>query len=457
MSPSHPLPAPRATRFGQRWLVLAIGAALLLLVAGMAIDKWRAAGEFAPLDPATLRAGFGPATFATALERAQSNVAGAREGVAQGPGEWLREEMLARALIARFRFAGDYADLAEARRLLDAGIARTPDPAGPVLTRAMLAVLVHRLDQADSALARFARSVAPDDADRADAAALTGDVALQRGALDEAERRFAEAAQIAGTPGIGLRAAVLAFQRGDRAGGSRALETVLARPRQQPAVLAALALQRANFAYAEGDWIGAGRWIGAAQRVFPGYWLADAYAAQQFAMAGRSGDAIRAYENVARRTARPEVQDALAHLLRLEGRGADSRAWAAKAAAGWEARARLFPEAVVHHQAEHELAVGSAGRALALAQADATARPQAPNQVLLARALLSAGRARAALAALDRADAQGWVSAGQHMARAEVLAALGDTAGSEAAIARAEGINPRATDSRTRLIWFGHD
>ena len=151
------------------------------------------------------------------------------------------------------------------------------------------------------------------------------------------------------------------------------------------------------------------------------------------------------------------MQDALAHQLRLEGQGAESRAWAAKAAAGWEARARLFPEAVVHHQAEHEIAVGSASRALAFAQADIAQRPQAPSLILLARALLSAGRPGEALAALDRAAAQGWVSAGQEMARAEVLAALGRTSDSNAARARAEAINPRAADPRTRLIWFGHD
>lgn len=216
-------------------------------------------------------------------------------------------------------------------------------------------------------------------------------------------------------------------------------------------------LQRANVAYMTGEWDVAGRWIGAAQRVFPGYWLADAYAAQQYAIAGRTEDAIRVYGIVARRTDRPEVQDALAHLLRLQGQGEASRAWAAKAAAGWEARARLFPEAVIHHRAEHELVVGSASRALSYARADAALRPQAPNLVLLARALLSAGKAREALNVLDRAGAQGWVSAGQQMARAETLAALSDTKSSDAARASAEAINPRAADPRTRLIWFGHD
>lgn len=439
------------------WPLLMALAAILAIGIGAAWDRLSGHDDRPSLDPASLRAGFGPANYAAARARAESNLVGARETYAYAPDEWLRGEVLARALIAHWRLSGDYADLAAADRLLDRGLAQTPDPAGPVLSRALLSVLLHRLDQADVALARAARAVVPDPADTADAAALRGDVALQRGRLDLAAKDFARARGIDQAAGIGLRGAMLAAYRGDRHQAAQAIEALLARPRQQPAVLAELMLQRANIAYWGGEWDDAGRWVGAAQRVFPGYWLADAYAAQQFALAGQTEKAIRAYGILAKRTARPEVQDALAHLLRLEGQGAVSREWAAKAAAGWEAHARLFPEAVVHHQAEHELAAGSAARALMFAQTDAGQRPQAPNLVLLARALLSAGRPGEALAALDRADAQGWVSAGQQMARAEVLAALGRTADSEAARTKAEAINPRAADPRTRLIWFGHD
>ncbi len=432
-------------------------AVVLVTALGVISDRFQRDVPQATLDPTKLRPGYGPATYAAALATAKSHLIGARLGYDHAPGEWLRGEVLARALIAHWRLAGDYRDLAEADALLDRGLALAPEPSGPALERAVLSVLVHRLDQAGIALDRVGRSAMPDPADTADATALRGDIALQRGQLGQASQDFARALKIDRATGIGLRGAMLEAYRGDRAAAAQGLEAILARPRQQPVVLAEVMLQRANIAYMTGDWDGAGRWIGAAQRVFPGYWLADSYAAQQFALAGRSGDAIRAYEIVARRTARPEVQDALAHLLRLEGRGTESRAWAAKAAAGWEARAQLFPEAVVHHQAEHEIAVGSASRALAHAQADIAQRPQAPSLILLARALLSAGRPGEALAALDRAAAQGWVSAGQEMARAEVLAALGRTSDSEAARAKAEAINPRAADPRTRLIWFGHD
>ena len=447
-------PPPTAT--APRWAWLLLLAVLLAIGAGAALDRLRGAGD-ASLDPTAIEPGFGPTTFADAVARAERDVAAARESYAYAPDEWLRGEALARALIARWRLAGDYADLAEADRLLDSGLAATPDPAGPVLSKAMLAVLVHRLDEADGALAQANRAAAPDLGETADAAALAGDVALQRGQLDRAAALFEKADRILGSAGTALRSAMLEAGRGGHGDAIAALEALIARPRQQPATLAALMLQRANLAYAVGDWAAAGRWVGAAQRAFPGYWLADAYAAQQFALAGRTDEAIRAYRIVAERSGRPEVMDALAHLLRLRGRGEESRAWAAKAAAGWVDRAALFPEAVAHHRAEHELAVGSASRALLLAEADAKARPHAPNLVLLAQALLSAGRPREALAALDRADAQGWISASQLMARAEVAAALADSAASETARNQALAINPRATDPRARLIWFGHD
>ena len=440
-----------------RWPVLLAVAAAIPIAGGAGWDRWRGSDAHVALDPVSIRPGYGPKDYPAALVRAQKHLGSARASFALGPGEWLRGEVLARALVARWRLAGDYRDLAEADALLDRGLAEAPDPAGPALERAVLSVLIHRLGQAESALARVSRSVIPEAADTADAAALSGDIALQRGQLGRARQDFDAALKIDHATGIGLRGTMLEAWRGDRVAAARGLEVLLAKPRQQPVVLAELMLQRANIAYMTGDWDGAGRWIGAAQRILPGYWLADAYAAQQFALAGRTDEAIRAYSMVATSTGRPEVQDALAHLLRLEGQGAASREWAAKAASGWEARALLFPEAVIHHRAEHELVVGSAARALDFAQTDAAQRPQAPNLVLVARALLSAGRAPEALAALDRADAQGWVSAGQQMARAEVFAALGRTADSAAARAKAESINPRAADPRTRLFWFGND
>ena len=439
-----------------RWAAMLALAAMLVIAGGVALDQWRAAAKSA-LDPAALRPWFGPATFAEAVAAADQTVAGRRESLALAPTEWLPGESLAQALMVRWRLTGDYADLTEAQRLLDVGVAKTNGPSGPLVAAAALGVLVHRLDKADAALARFAGAVVPETGEAAEAAALAGDVALQRGLYDTARAKYAAAARIAPAPGGDLRLALLPAMRGEPERAVAKLETLLAVPRQQPAALASLMLRRAQLDLQRGDWAGAGRWTGAAQRAFPGWWLADAHAAQQFALAGRTAEALRAYRIVAERSQRPEVMDALAHLLRLEGQGAASRAWAAKAAAKWAAIGIAFPEAVAHHRAEHELAVGSAPRALVFAQADAAARPQAPNLVLLARALLAAGRPREALGLLDRADAQGWVSANQHLTRAEALAALGQSEASNAARSAAEALNARSADPRARLVWFGHD
>lgn len=440
-----------------RWPWLALLAVGLVIAIGAGFDRWRSLQEPAGLDPAGLQVGFGPRSFDQSLTSAEQRVAAMRENVTLVPGEWLREEGLAAALLARFRLTGDYRDLTEADAVLSTAMARVPDPTGPVLSRAMLEVLVHRLDRAEAALARFARSRAPDDNERADAAALAGDVALQRGLLDKAGGHFEQAAKVAPSPGIQLRRAMLAAHIGERAQARQTLETLLAVPRQPPGLIAELALHRANLAYATGEWEDAADWVAAANRIYPGYWLAEAYAAQQFALAGRTAEAIRAYRTVATRSQRPEVMDALAHLLRLEGQGAASRAWAAKAAAGWESRAALFPEAVIQHRAEHELAVGSVAKALALAEADVAARPGAPGIALLARALILSGRPREALRWLDKPRDAGFVSAGLLMLRADALAALGDTTASEAAREQALAINPRAGDPAARLIWFGHD
>ena len=456
ISAARPL-APRAPPTGRapRWLWLALLAVVLTIALGAGWDRLRNAD--AGTDPAQLRGGRGAATFAAALAAVQQDVATARGSLVLAPGEWLREEELSRALMARFRLAGDYADLAEAQRLLDGALARTLDPAGPALTKAALAVLVHRLDEADAALARVDRWGFVDSLDRAEVLTLRGDIALQRGQPAAALTAWAEARTIAPAAWITLREALLGAQRGQHEAGVRALETLIAAPGQQTATLAALALQRANLAYATGDWDGAAAWVAAANRVYPGYWLAEAYAAQGEALAGRPAVAIRRLSAIATRTGRPEAMDALAHLLRLEGQGAASRAWAAKAAAGWADRAALLPEAASQHFAEHELAVGSVGRALALAEADVAARPAPQGIALLARALILSGRPREALRWLDQSRAAGFTSAGALMLRADALAALGNSAASEAARAAALAINPKAADPAARLIWFGHD
>ena len=114
-----------------RWPWLLLIAVVLVTVLGVASDRFQRDVPKPTLDPATLRPGYGPATFAAALASARRHLEGARVGYDHAPGEWLRGEVLARALIAHWRLAGDYGDLAEADRLLDQGLDQAPQPSGP--------------------------------------------------------------------------------------------------------------------------------------------------------------------------------------------------------------------------------------------------------------------------------------------------------------------------------------
>src|SRR5687768_11380668 len=123
MTRSAALDGPRSSG-ALRWPWAFAVATMLTIAGGAAWDRWHDRGA-AALDPAALQPWFGPRSFAEAAMQADQKVAGARESLAVAPGEWVRGEELALALIGRWRLRGDYADLAEAERLLAAGMAGT--------------------------------------------------------------------------------------------------------------------------------------------------------------------------------------------------------------------------------------------------------------------------------------------------------------------------------------------
>lgn len=448
---------PRASAVGARWPLRLALAALLTILAGLAWDHWRAPSAPAP-DPWHLHPAFGPADYPAALAAADGKVASARRSLADGPGEWLRMEILARALASRFRLSADPGDAVEADALLDLAIAAAPTPSGPNLARAGLSLTLHDLAGAEAALARFDAAAVPNTAaNRADALGLRGDIAMQRGDLAGAAVLYAKARGLSDTPGLMLRAGTLAARRGDFGTARRLADAALAVPRQQPAALSDLALGRAAIAYAEGDWPAAQRWIAAADRVFPGRWLTRAWTAQGLALRGDPDGAIRAYSAVATETQQPEVLDALAHLLRLQGNRDASRKWSERSARLWSARLAVLEPAYAAHAAEHELAVGDPARALALLRAEAARRPYGQVLVPLARAETLSGNPQAALASLDRAQRQGWRTELLHIEKAAALEALGRGDEANAERRAAAAINPRITDPAALALWFGHD
>ena len=403
-------------------------------------------------------AGYGPASYSAALDRVADQLDLGRERVRKGPGQWLRSESLARGYMARARLTGSFDDLAQARTILTAAVAAAPAGSGPLLSDAVLAMMTHRLDDAQRRIMTIERApVQLDDGAAAEAIALAGDVKFYRGNAAAALDLYRQAAAVEGGPGVAYRLAILAKSKGEFDQAIAQFRASEPDPsKSTPFQHAATALQIGAIELARGDYGTARMWFQRADRQFPGYWLIQAHLAQARALDGDIPGAIAAMEGVATRSQVPEVMDALAMLLRAEGRGAESRAWADRAGVQWRRRIALLPEAAYGHALEHELMFGTPAHALDLARRNLAARPYGESRLMLASAYLMGGNTRDALAQLAEAERTGWRSAPLYALRAQALELAGNGEAAAAARKDAEKRNPRIFMPETALVWFSH-
>jgi tetratricopeptide (TPR) repeat protein len=450
-----------AARSGSRFPRRIIGwtaAALAAVGAIAAADRqaWFAvpAANAAPLDPAVLVAGYGPATFDAALTAAETKVGAKRELLAREPGDWLRMEGLARALLQRARLTASAPDMAEANRLLARGVDRAPWPAGPVLSRAGAALTVHDLATAERTLDRFDAAAVPAPAsEAAEARGIRCEIAFERGT-------FAQARSLCGDGGdlsLDLRRANMALASGDHGRAAALVEAALRQPRQTPLQLANLMLQRTAIALAAGKWPEAERWARAADRAFPGYWLAQAYVAQSRALAGDTAGAEQAYRAIAGRTGNPDVYGALAVLAKERGDGKAERAYLEKAGEGWARRVALLPATYANHYAEYQALTGDLGGALRTGADDYARRPFLPvitDYVFVLGEAQDWGRI---VEVVQRGELDGYRSATLMLAQAKALGKLGRANDAARVRAAALRLNPRIEDPRQAFVHFRQD
>lgn len=410
--------------------------------------------EVPRLEPEALTPGYGPTSFPAALAAADGAVADKRALLALAPDEWLRMEGVGRALLARGRLTASAEDLHEANRVLAQALEVAPWPAGPVLSRAGAALVVHDLAAAEQALGRFDASVAkPGALEAEEARAMRCEIAFERGDL----RRARSLCGGEGGLGLGLRRANMALAGGDAAGAARIVEDALEQPGHSPAQLAAMMLQRATIALATGDWVASGRWARAANRMFPGYWLAEAFVAQQLALEGKLREAEAAYRAIAGRTDDPDVWGALAGIASERGDEAAMRVYLARAGSAWERRVALLPDTYAGHYAEYLAKAGAIERALAISGGDYAKRPYLPVITGYAIVLDQAGRHEEVLAVVERAEAAGFRSPTLLMFKAGALAALGRGREADEARQAALAMNPKIEHPGQAFVHFRQD
>ena len=445
--------APKASRIAG-WTTAALLAIGAVAIADRADWFAGAPAVAAPLDPGSLVPGYGPKTFAEALAKAEANVSAKRGLLVREPDDWLRMEGMARALLQRARLTASAADLHEANTLLARGLRSAPWPAGPVLSRAGAALSVHDLSTAEETLERFeAAAVPPSSSERAEAAGIRCEIAFERGTFAEARSICGEGGDLA----LDMRRANLALASGHKVKAAELVETALRQPGHTPLQLANLMLQRTAIALAAGEWEPAAKWARAADRMLPGYWLAQAYVAQSRALAGDTAGAEAAYRAIAARTGNADVYGALAVLAEARSDRAAADAYLAKAGEGWATRVALLPQTYANHYAEYQALTGDIEGALRTAEGDYARRPFLPVITDFVMVLDKAREWERIVEVVRRGELAGYRSPTLKLAESHALARLRRANDAARARAAALRMNPRIEDPGQAFIHFRQD
>ena len=434
-----------------RWLWLAVPP--LAVASVLAVERLRGpAPDPGPRLPAAVRqvktSDETPKTLAEALARAEIGVVAAKARVSARPGDWVFYEGLSRSYSTRARLTGSFDDYAAAQAALDRAFALAPAGAGPHLTQAALHFTLHRLDAAERGLDAIDRyAVPPDPLERAEALALRGDIAFYRGDLKAAEAFYRRADALEPGAGTAFRWAVYFTKTGRPETAERFFDAaVAASPSPTPQFRANVELQKGVLYLERGRWDRALTFFRRADALFPGYYVIEEHIAETLALKGQAAEAEALYAGIVQRTGNPEFMDALAALAQARGDRVAVAAWRSRAAAEWERRLALLPEAAYGHALDHYLSAGDPARALDIARRNHAARPYGDAKVQLAEALLRNGQAGAARRTIEPVLKTDWSTAQLHGVAAQVYGAVGDRRRSAQERARALAINPHELD-----------
>lgn len=367
-----------------------------------------------------------PRTYSEAIKRSGLGIANARSAAQAAPDQWLMHEIHASEQLARAQLSGSYDDYAAAQQALDAAFKVAVKGSGPHIMQASLDFSMHRLARAQAQLAAIdGYAVPPDPGDRAEMAAIRGDIAFYRGDYPAALADYDKADAL--VPGsASFRRAIFAARTGDVDQADAYLaEAERGYRSPSPQTRSYMALQRGILDLDRGRLNDAMAHFREADTLFPGRWLIEEHIAEVLNLQGKPAQAEALYRDIVRRTGHPEFIDALAGIAETRGDKAEARRLYARSWTIWSRRLTQFPEATYGHAIDHCVAKGDWPCALRLAQRNHEARPYGEAKIALARALLGNGRAREAQAMIEQVLASRWRTPDLHSTAADVFEANG--------------------------------
>ncbi len=434
-----------------RWVVLLLVA--LLVVSGLQ-QVWRSGEQSVQARAAPA---WGPKTYAEALDMLDREVARGEARVGANPSSWAAHESLAVALHARGQLAGSHEDRAAALASADTARGFAPDRSGPVLSRSVAAMSLHRSDIAAEETARMELfAMLPAGPDRSEALAINGDVALFAGNYRRALALYEEADELDSSFGTQVRIADWHRHMGDFDEARALLGVAFDRGGMTPWTRAALLLQLGGIDLQSGDWEAAEARFAEADAAFPGWWLSRAHLGQMAAVRGDYAAAEALYRQAMEGAERPSVMEALASVLHEMDRSDEAAAFEAQAAELWRARVASHPAAYADHAFDAALGEGDEARAWQLASLNYRTRPYGDGRIGLARAAAVRGRDESAKAILEELEATGWRAAEQYKTLNEVCERLGEEACANDAREKALAVTPYAFDPRSDLLFFSN-
>jgi tetratricopeptide (TPR) repeat protein len=442
------------------WLwAVAAATAVLALLYGLSAQPMAAVPE-TPLSRllSARPGGYGAANYAEELARLNAQLQTAQQRMANAPTDWGHRENLAVTLFERGKLTGSFADLDQASREIDLAAGLAPDPGLVGIAAASIAASLHEQERAARFLA--AAKAMRNAADPAIGSALVlieADQQFYQGNYAAARRGYQRAANAGDRAGRLVRLAIWHQHHGDFPQAQRDYAAAAADAAAQlsPLALARILLMAGGSALQNGVWANARRLFERADRIFPGYWLAQAHVAQIDAAQGNLAKAEARYRRILTEHFDPDVMEALAAVRGAIGQAGEAQLWTARAEAIVAQRYQRFPLAYADHRLDAALTAGDADSALAMARQNVGNRAYGDAQIGLARARFAAGDAAAAKRILRDVEASGWRSAEQYAVLAEVCAALRDAACQRVARKRMLAINPRAEDPARSLLLFG--
>lgn len=382
--------------------------------------------------------------FEAELAAIDEEIAKAEDRATEQTGSWLVLEKIAGLWMRRARLSGDYDDYAKAEDALARAFERAPEGSGPMLSRAALNFTLHRVDAVSPDLDAVANRILLDDITHAVVESMRGDVAFARGQYPEALTHYEAALALHRTPNVLSKLALWRWRMGEF-DQAEALyleaEEMLVGASLEPRAwtdlqLGIMDLERGRYQDAFNHYRAGAEDLG-------GWWLIEEHIAEIAVLLGMPKFALALYDDIIARTGKPEFIDAKASLLLASGDNEGAAELIEQATARYEAELARFPEASYGHALDHYLEFGPPERALELAEANHTLRPNVEAKLGLAEARLGVGDVAGAKTIVDEALATDYVSADLFWIASQVYEAHGDQEQAASLREQALALNPR--------------